>query len=486
MISPATRKTRAVPTLGHRHLLLSPPLLSLVAFTLIGGLLAVSFYGLLEQDLYLCLETLFLAFIPYLIWSSYSRVKTLDIFAPDLGFPLAYILYLFCGSISLPVQTQFGLALPWTVWLYYIIGLVSYLAGVRLIFAPPAWIAAHGIKKRFWHTGRYLTAAVGLLLLGAAARLVIILQSGLEIFHTNNEAARVAGAKGIFAVFSLCLDPAFLCILLFLIVKKPGGLLRWMLMGAMILVILNAIATSNRTPLLRVSLAAVVMAHYAWKRFSFAKILVFGVLATAFASALGTFRDVSEWGDQHIRELESQGFTSQTFWLMNGYEAVRLPTEVFEMTVEDFPAVDPYTFGRTSLAEFGAFLPGPTLAPSEIIKNKLRFQFVGFGAAGTILAPLWADGGVIGIIVGMFVIGVGSRLLHQRVLFSSNYIWILVYAWFLQNAFKALKDDIIPDISLLFVLAIFPCLQLFCMAQETEEQSTPPRSAQARFPSRAG
>ena len=30
----------------------------------------------------------------------------------------------------------------------------------------------------------------------------------------------------------------------------------------------------------------------------------------------------------------------------------------------------------------------------------------------------------------------------------------------MQNTFKAIKDDIIPDLSLLFVIAIFPCVSL--------------------------
>ena len=386
--------------------------------------------------MYLCLEPIFLAFIPYLIWSSYRRVGTLDILAPDLGFPLAYIIYLFCGSIAVPIQTQFGLTLPWIVWLYYIIGLVCYLLGARFMPAPNPVVAKQGVEKRFWPGRQYLIITLGLLVIGAMARGVSVLKSGLEIFHANNESARVVSAGGIWAVLTLCLDAGFECVLIYLLVKKPKVGTRVALLVCMALILLNAVATTNRTSLLRIVLAGAIVTHYAWRRFSFGAFVTVGLLAAAFASALGTFRDVSEWGDQHIQKLERQGFTGGTYWLLNGYEAVRLPTETFLMTTQVFPQLDSYTFGATSLAEFGAFLPGPTLEPSQVIKAKLRLQFVGFGAAATILAPLWADGGVIGIMVGMFLIGLGSRALHQRVLLSSNYVWILIYGWYNAEHFQ--------------------------------------------------
>jgi oligosaccharide repeat unit polymerase len=439
---------------------LSSKTMSAIAMGAILGLSLFSIDGFLEGNMYLCLGAMFLAFIPYLIWSSYRRAGSLDILAPDLGFPLAYILYLTCGSIALPIQTQFGLVLPWIVWFYYIVGLVAYLVGVRLLRAPGPEALAHGARKHFWNARQFLAVTFGLLAIGAAARAVTVRSSGFEILRASDESARVAGSKGIWAVLALCLAPAFECMLIFMLVKKPKGPLRILLLACMTLIGLNAIATNNRTPLLSIALAAVVILHYAGKRFSFASLVVFGILATAFASALGTFRDVSEWGDQRIQELDKKGFSQQTYWLMNGYEAVRLPTEVFDMVIQHFPELEHYTYGQTSLAEFGTFLPGPTLEPGRVIKTKLRLEFVGFGAAATVLGPLWVDGGVIGIFVGMFLIGLGSKALHRKMLLSQNYVWVLIYAWFMQNAFKAIKDDIIPDLSLLFVLAIFPCVDL--------------------------
>ena len=306
----------------------------------------------------------------------------------------------------------------------------------------------------------FLAATLALLAIGGASRAAIIATSGWEVFHANDEAARMVGAKGLLAVISLCLDPAFECLLIYLLVAKPKGWMRVFILGSMAVISVDAVGTTNRTALLRIVLAGVILAHYAWKRLGFATFLATGVLIASFASALGTFRDVSKWGDQHVQKLERQGLTNHTYWLLNGYEAVRLPTESFEMTIEHFPEIDPYTYGRTSLAEFGAFLPGHTESPSEVIKNKLRFQFVGFGAAATILAPLWADGGFVGIILGMFLIGLLTRALHQRVLFSRNYVWVLVYAWYLQNTIKAIKDDIFPDIGLLLVIGLFVCVSL--------------------------
>jgi oligosaccharide repeat unit polymerase len=434
---------------------------NLLVILLLLAMAGVAIFGLLSGNTFLCVETLFLAFIPYLIWSSYRRVGCLDFLAPDLGFPLAYIVYLFFGSIDLPIQTQFGLTIPWILWVYYILGLVAYLAGVRLFRPPSPQLAAYGSKKFFWPSGRFLTLSLLLLAVGVLARAAIVMQSGFEIFHVQDEAARVVGAKGVLAILSLCMEPAIECLFLYMLVRNPSRPMRIAIILGILLIGLNAVSTTNRTGLLRILLAGFVIFHYAKRRVSFAAIAATGLFVAVFASALGTFRDVSEWGDRHIQELEEHGFTSQTYWLVNGYDVIRLPTETFLMTTQEFPEIQPYTFGRTTLAELGVFFPGHTTAPGEIVKNKLRLHFVGFGAAATILAPLWIDGGVTGILVGMFVIGLISRFLHQMALSSSSYLWILIYAWYMQNTFKAIKDDILPDIGILFVIPLFIMISYF-------------------------
>lgn len=421
----------------------------------LAAFLAVSLYGLVVQDMYLCLEALFLAFLPYLFWSAYRRVGTLDVFAPDLGFPIAYIVYLFVGSINLPIQTQFGLVLPWIVWFYYILGLVAYLVGVRVIRKPTPIMAAVGVRKRFWPEDRFITVVLIVLLVGVGARAVEVMRSGLEIFHADDAGARVVGARGSLGVLTLFLVAGFEFAFIYLLVKKPRGPARWVIAGFLILVMLNGVATTNRTSLLSILLAGVVIFHYVFRRLNFTAVIVAGLLGAAFASALGTFRDVSQWGDAHIEKLENQGFTNETYWLVNGYDAVRLPPETFYMTIQQIPAVDHYTYGSTSLASFTEALPGHRPGPSEIVKDTLRLRFVGFGAAATILAPLWFDGGSVGIVIGMFLFGLLSRILHEQVLRSSSYVWILIYGWYVQNALKAIKDDIFPDLGVLFVMVIF-------------------------------
>jgi oligosaccharide repeat unit polymerase len=429
--------------------------------------LSGSLFGFATGNYYLAFQSLFLGLIPYVLWSAYSRVGLLDVFAPDVGFPLAYILYLFIGSINVPIETQFGIVLPWIVWLYYIVGIVAYLIGVRLIHAPSRELAANNQVKRFWPTERFLTVVTGLFLIGLVARMAVIAKTGVPFFQAEDEFARLQGAGGILGVLSLFLDAAFECYLIYVIIKKPRGGQRYVILAVMLLILLNSIGTTNRTGLLRIVFAAFVMAHYTIKRFSFSAVLIFGLSAATFASVLGTFRDVSRFGDVHVRTLEKQGFTDQTYWLFNGYEAVRLPTETFYMTITQVPRLDSFTYGTTSLASLAEVLPGHRPGPSEIVKNTLRLRFVGFGAAATILAPLWMDGGLLGIVLGMFLIGLISRALHEQMLQSQNYLWVLVYGWFVENAFKAIKDDILPDLGFTLVIVLFVLVSIYATENDT-------------------
>jgi len=429
--------------------------LNLAVVSVLSVMGCIAMVALVRQDFFLCYEVVFLAFVPYILWSAYRRVGTLDIFAPDVGFPVAYVLYLFLGSVELPFKTQFGLTLPSVVWLYYILGLVAYLAGVRLLRPPSPAVAAHGKPKTFWPEGRFLTLTLTLLAVGMAARGVTLVRYGIPILNSENETARTVGAAGILGVLALCMEAAFECLVLYVLVKKPHKVLRPILWGLIVLIALNAVATTNRNALLRIAVAAIVMFHYTRHRFKLLGVTVIVVSVIAFTSALGTFRDVSEWGDARVQSLEDQGFNSRTYWLFNGYEAVRLPTETFYMTIQQVPQISSYTYGTTSFASLAEILPGHRPGPSEIVKNTLRLQFVGFGAAATILAPMWIDGGVLGIIIGMFLFGFVSREIHRRVLTSASYVWVLVYGWYIQNAFKAIKDDILPELGFTFVITLF-------------------------------
>jgi hypothetical protein len=66
----------------------------------------------------------------------------------------------------------------------------------------------------------------------------------------------------------------------------------------------------------------------------------------------------------------------------------------------------------------------------------------------------------------MFLIGAISRALHQQMLKSQNYLWTLVYAWYVQNAFKAIKDDILPELGFTFVIFLFVVVSIYATASD--------------------
>ena len=456
---PASRPRTKAQRIARQH---GMRIVQLVTLTALFSAVAVAAYALIRQDMYTCMEAIFLGFIPYILWSAHRRVGVLDFFAPDIGFPIAYVVFLFVGSIQLPLETQFGLVLPWIQWFYYIVGLTAYLIGVRLLPPPPSPIAASGAPRQFWSQNRFLIASMILFVTGFVARMVQIAKWGVEILHASDENARVVSASGILGVLALAMDAAFECFLLYLLVKKPRGPMRFFVITCMVLIAVNAVVTTNRSSLMRMMIAGLVILHYLRKRLRLGSILAFALFGFVFVALLGTFRDVSLGGDDFIRGMEQKGFTRQTYWLMNDYDVVRLPTEIFYMTTQAAPRITPYSYGTTSLSALAQFLPGHHPSPSEIVKNKLRLEFSGFGAASTMLAPLWFDGGIAGVIIGMFLFGFVARLLHQRLLYSANCVWLLVYGWFVVDAMDSIKDDILPNLGPPYVMVLFLTVALAC------------------------
>jgi oligosaccharide repeat unit polymerase len=395
-----------------------------------------------------------LSFVPFILLRAKRGNLSIDFFSPEVGFPLVYVAYMFSTTIDLPVVSQFNIAIPWTQWIYYSVGLAAYLVGAASIRATsPPCIPVTG--PQFWNLSGFKVSVLLLVAMGFMGRLVKVAQYGFPLFHPEEEELRVKYAGGYMGTLTLAFEAAFLCLVLFLIVCRPSWKKRTFIILLMLLLVFDSLTGDSRGCIMRIFIASLVIIHYVYSRLRLRSLIAFALVAVILVSGFGTYRDMSVFGDVHVQGLEDKGFTSYTFWLANIYESLRVTTESFYMLTRHVPAHASYTYGTTSLASLAIPFPGHQPGPGELIKKELNMDFIGFGAATTILGPLYLDGGWIAIALGMMLWGMLAKWLYVRMLGASSFFWVLTYAYFAQNQFKAIKDDMFPELGPLFVVLYF-------------------------------
>jgi len=389
-----------------------------------------------------------LSFVPFILLRNRRNEVPIDFFSPEVGFPLIYIAYLFISTIELPVVSQFNLALPWTQWIYYSIGLAAYLLGCATVRQRVA-VNIPLSQPRFWNKSGFKIAVTLFLAMGLVGRAIKVALYGIPLFHPEEEELRIKYPGGYAGNMAFALEILPVCLVLYLDVSKPTKRGQWGVVLLLLFLLFDAVSGDSRGGVMRIFIASLVTVHYVRSRLKVRSLLVYGLIAVIIASAIGTYRDMSVFGD--IQGLESKGYTPGTLWLGSTYESLRVTTEGFDMLRRHVDR-QPYTYGETSLAALAIPLPGHRPGPGEIVKKELGLDFIGFGASTTILGPLYMDGGWIAIIIGMMLWGMLAKWLYMRMLGAANYFWVLTYAYFVQNQFKAIKDEMFPELGPIFAV----------------------------------
>jgi oligosaccharide repeat unit polymerase len=400
-------------------------------------------------------ELIFLSFIPYVLWRARVRTGAIDAFSPEVGFPTLFVIYMLIGTITLPIESQFGLVLPWTQWVYYIIALLAYLFGVRLMRNSKGSPRTPLKNLKLWRDHRFFLAVGAILLIGFAARMINVSRFGIPILNPEVEELRVKYVSGVAGALALGLEAAFLCLLLYLLVGRARSRARYLVISIMAVIFLDSLVSGDRGGLLRMGVAGLVIAHYVRRKLNLKSLMIAGSAVLIIVSAIGSYREYSVFGAAHNIDLENHGFNSYTYSLASAYYVLRHPPENFYLLTQYIPKHDSYRYGAVSLSVMTEFLPGHQPGPGQLVQKVLRQDFVGFGAATTMLGPLYVDGGVFAIVLGMVLFGMLAKYLHNRMTQVVDYRWVLIYAWFMQNQFKAIKDEILPDLGVLWVIVLF-------------------------------
>jgi oligosaccharide repeat unit polymerase len=338
-------------------------------------------------------------------------------------FPLAYIFYLYLGSLDVIQDTYTITAKQWT---FYLSGLFCFYAGALIPFFKEK---AGGQKTRDydkpWQKGRLIFILSMIFLAVAATRIFIYSRVGIPLLSSDVNLARLEAFKsGYLAEISISTEVVFMAAFAGLLFFKKN---RFPFYALFVLSLVLALLTGTRTSLIRQIFPCIILYHYVHKKISIRTFAIIVMIALVFIGSMSFFRVYKMWGSLEVESLREQNYTPAGFWLHYVFRDFKHGPEGFARILEVIPKKFNYQFGRLHILPFLMPLPGHHPQPGVVFKDMVGAEFIGVGLAATLLAPQYADFGVVGILLGMFLVGVLVEYIYLLAKRKNHPFYYLIY-----------------------------------------------------------
>jgi oligosaccharide repeat unit polymerase len=353
------------------------------------------------MDSVIFIQLLLLAILTLIVIYSLLKSKTIDIFQPLYVFSLAYIIYLFFGSLSV-LQDQYTISSQ--QWTYYLLGLIFFSMGcsIPLIKSMLGKQEISQCKKK-WNARKLAVTIAVIFCLGVAARSLIYLKSGIPLLSTNILATRLdASASGYLGEIAMSTEIVFM--------SAAAGLMlfrkyRFTFAILLVLSFVLALFSGTRTSLIRQVVPAIILFHYTVKKIPLKAAIVMVMISLLFVGSMNFVRIYRMWGPATLDDLAQRNYKPAFYWIYYVFRDFKHGPEGFARVLEMIPSQYGYQWGTLHASPLLMPLPGKQLPPGVILKDFASLEFVGVGMPTTMLGVQYADFGLIGIMAGMFLVG---------------------------------------------------------------------------------
>ncbi len=184
---------------------------------------------------------------------------------------------------------------------------------------------------------------------------------------------------------------------------------RWVMVGAGVLVgiaVLALIGGGFRAPALKFMLATfIVFAYVRWSRIPWIWLAILLSVVILLVGGLGYFRREAAFTTDIVIIFRLAVFR---IFVNNLY--------VLDFIFDLYPAFEPFMYGRSYAIDIITLLPGPQPHFGFWLKDRLGLVFDGGGVTQTIVGEFYLNFGWVGIVVGMFLLGVAFRALYRAII----------------------------------------------------------------------
>ena len=389
--------------------------------------------------------------IVFVAWRRVSPLHPLGL------FPVLYLAWFTVGTATLvdvPDNFSFGLLgkLPVDVTPMVIAGYVAYLVGVGLALMLRQPDAANAVPTwPGWHPFRAKTLVVGMLGIGLLAFLALVGQMGVPILSPDVAVARER-VNDHASTLIVLLTATFVLAAIGTRLISDGTARAWGWARRMPLIVwvlpVCLVALATRTYVLNAVLVAIAVHSLSKRPLRWRSLVILGVVVLAFVGVSNYIRDRAVTAEGVDDLLISSGIPAALLPVISAYFYLRYTVAGFAQLVTLIPSTVPYHYGALSISPLFTFLPGHREQWDIYFKNLLGFDFAGAGIPTTLLGTLYADGGILAIVIGLtifaFFITALYRIATRR---NAGPAAQVVYAWMWYVAIWSLYTNLLPYIT---------------------------------------
>jgi oligosaccharide repeat unit polymerase len=376
-----------------------------------------------------------------------------DLLAPGVIFPLAFVVFYTVPYLDLVDYSDIipppGVRMAFLA----LLGLASYLSGLsvgrlRWSTARLAWPRVEAASWRRPHV-LFLLAA---LTIGSIGVLAFAFRAAamIPLLAANREAARFAFVRSIGnplnAATRLPITAAIGCGLYLLVSERrasaSNAVAGFFLASA---IVAEALLGHRGLPLFVVA-PLLVCFHYLVRPIGVPALAGSGGLVVVGLAVANQFRLASS-PPQLAHLLSHSNLPGwMPAWSASVVTLVAFGPLTFNFVLSKVPGTEPFQHGMALINGAFGILPGHQPTIGEFVSHRLfGFPEASPNLPPTILGGFYLDFGVVGIVAGMFLVGMMTQFLYWRV-FARPSVWsTFLYAYWCFNLFVALYGDFIAN-----------------------------------------
>lgn len=384
-----------------------------------------------------------------------------DNFTPELFFPIAYLTYYSVGFIFIIENV------PLKEISLFLIGIIAYFSGISFIYIAQYKKEARNYDYSYHRVKSHLVYA-GYLVIGFLSTFYVFSITGIPLFQSEVDVARESVSEYAYiATLGRLLSVAFMIgfSYIFLSKKESGTIPHGILLSIFAIFITSLLHGSRELPVAMVLMALFFFNYYV-RRVKRATLIKLLLLTIVIGVALSFYRVYALLGEITIEHFSKLG--KNPIILLSNIMLHFLSNE-FSVSLNNFsqfinmiPRHVDYQYGKLFLSPFLLPLPGEQKVPGAFIKEIIGGEWTGAGASATLIGIFYADGGAIGVVSGMFMVGCLLKALHKKAVGNpTSILWVGLYSYFLLNALVSLRSNFTQgfDVILMpFLIAIFHLL----------------------------
>ncbi len=318
-------------------------------------------------------------------------------------FVVSYVTFVGFGIIALD---WYQLVIAREVFLAIGLGFLTFILGcligdiigrgAKLQIVRKVIVKSRSVSNVFW-------CALVVYIVGIITMLVFFWRIGaVPILLSDAENDRFTLRAGIASLPIL----AYCCFLISTLSLQIQARRHWeqiVALGLTGIAIIILIGSGFRAPAMKLLLANfVVFAYLHYARIPIFQLFLVISSIIVFTGVLGFFRRENMLTNDLLIILRLAIFR---IFVNNLY--------VLDLIFDLYPRSEPFMLGRSYLIDLITILPGPQPHFGFWLKDRLGLDFAGGGVTQTIVGEFFLNFGWIGVLIGMFLLGVGLRISYD-------------------------------------------------------------------------